>query len=271
MTTWSGVPSGRSAFGVACGRRTVARLAGVSRWTVARVEQGRLNRVALPSMRAVAGVLDISIELAIRWQGAELDRVASSGHDTLHEAVARLLDERSDWIAVPELSYSIWGERGVIDVVAWNPASRTLLVIELKTEIVEVGRLIAQVDRYRRLALLIARDRGWSPARVAAWVIVADSRTNRRRLAEHRGVLRSAFPDDGRTARGWLRSPDQAVAVLSFLPDERARHLTRASDRNRRGRVPGAATEGGLEVGRPATRDGQGTGGRVVASIGPAP
>jgi len=186
----------------------VARLAGVSRWTVARVEQGRLNRVALTSIRPVAGMLDMSIELAVRWQGAELDRVAGSGHDALREAVARLLGERSGWIAVPALSCSIWGERGVIDVVAWHPASQTLLVIELRTEIVEVGRLIAQVDRYRRLAPVIARDRGWSPARVAAWVIVADSRTNRRRLADHRGVLRAAFPGDGRTVpRGPTRDP----------------------------------------------------------------
>jgi hypothetical protein len=201
--------------------------------------------VTLPSIRAVAGVLDASIELEVRWRGAELDRVLGSGHDALHEAVARLLAERPEWIAAPELSFSIFGERGVIDVVAWHSTSRTLLVIELKTEIVEVGRLIAQVDRYRRLAPAIARDRGWSPARVAAWVIVADSRTNRRRLADHRGVLRAAFPDDGRRVRGWLRNPDDAVAVLSFLPDERVGHLTRPSDRHRRVRVPPPAPDAG--------------------------
>jgi len=215
----------------------VARLAGVSRWTVARIERGRLERVALPAVRAVARVVDVSVEIAVRWEGAGLDRVIGTGHDALHEAVSRLMADRAGWLVVPEVSFSIWGERGSIDIVGWHGASRTLLVIELKTEIVEAGRLIAQVDRYRRLAPAIARDHGWSPVRVAVWVIVADTRTNRRRLADHRSVLRTAFPGDGRAMRGWLRNPDRPISALSFLPDERAVHLTRASDRHRRVRV----------------------------------
>jgi hypothetical protein len=137
-----------------------------------------------------------------------------------------------------EVTFSIWGERGIIDLLAWHPASRTLLVVEIKTEIVEAGRLVAQVDRYRRLASEIAAGREWNPLQVATLVVVADTRTNRRRLADHRGVLRAAFPDDGRGIRGWLRSPGRTISALTFLPDERAAHLTRASDRRRRVRAP---------------------------------
>jgi hypothetical protein len=50
----------------------------------------------------------------------------------LDEAVTRLLAD-DGWEAVPEVTYSIFGERGSIDL-AWHPASRTLLVIELKSE-----------------------------------------------------------------------------------------------------------------------------------------
>jgi transcriptional regulator with XRE-family HTH domain len=219
----------------------IARLAGISRWTVARIERGRLESVALSSVRAVARTLDMSVDLVVRWEGAGLDRIIGAGHDALHEAVSRLMADQQGWLLLAEVSFSTWGERGVIDVLAWHAASRTILVIELKTEIVEAGRLIAQVDRYRRLTPAIARDRGWNPERVAAWVVVADSRTNRRRLADHLITLRAAFPDDGRTIRGWLRNPDRAVSALSFLSDERAVHLTRASDRRRRVRVAAPA------------------------------
>lgn len=206
----------------------------MSRWTVARIERGQLEGVSLATLRSVARSLEITVEIAVRWQGAELDRVLGAGHDALREAVVRLLTDAGGWELAAEVTFSMWGERGVIDLLAWHAACRALLVVEVKTEIVDVGRLVAQVDRYRRLAPEIVRTRSWHPARVAAWVAVTDTRTNRRRMADHRGVLRAAFPDDGRGVRGWLGSPDRVLSALTFLPDERAVHLTLASDRHRR-------------------------------------
>ena len=56
------------------------------------------------------------------------------------------------------------GERGVIDVVVWHADSRSLLLIELKTRIVDVSALMATMDVRRRVARRIARDHGWDPA-----------------------------------------------------------------------------------------------------------
>jgi len=117
---------------------------------------------------------------------------------------------------VPEVSFSIWGERGVIDVVLWHPATRSLLLIELKTEIVDPGELLGTMDRRRRLAPEIVAGRGWDPLTVSAWIIVADSRTNQRRLRQLRTMLRSACPVDGRSIRAWLRDPKGSVAALSM-------------------------------------------------------
>jgi transcriptional regulator with XRE-family HTH domain len=235
---------GRSFRGVRVrrGRRQsdVARDAGVSRWTVARIERGRLEEISLVTLRCVARALDISLEIAVRWQGAELDRILGAGHDALREAVIRLLADTGPWEVAAEVTFSRWGERGAIDLLAWHPASRTLLVVEVKSEIVEAGRLIAQVDRYRRLAPDIVRPRGWFPARVATWVVVVDSRTNRRRVADNRAALRNSYPDDGRVLRGWLGNPSRPLSALSFMPDERAAHLTRGSDRQRRVRIRAA-------------------------------
>ena len=142
-------------------------------------------------------------------------------HSALHESLARSFLALPDWVLAPEVSFSIRGERGVIDIFAWHAATRTLLVIELKTEIVDVNDLMGKVDRKRQLAVEIGRERGWHALTVAVWVIVADSKTNRRRVTAHGTTLRAAFPADGRSVAGWLREPRQPIARLSFWPDAR--------------------------------------------------
>ena len=120
------------------------------------------------------------------------------------------------WVVRPEVSFSIYGERGVIDILAWHPVRRALIVIELKTDIVDVNELIGRMNQRRRLASRIAAEREWDPLTVSAWVIVAEGRTNRARLAAHRILLRNAFPTDGRALRSWLRRPDRQLAALSL-------------------------------------------------------
>ncbi|HEX5014899.1 MAG TPA: hypothetical protein VFV72_12160 [Candidatus Limnocylindrales bacterium] len=134
------------------------------------------------------------------------------------EHVLRRLAGLPEWVAEPEVTFSIFGERGSIDVLAWHERRRALLIIEVKTALDDVGGLLRQVDRYRRLAKDIAKSRGWRPSVVAVWVVVADGRTARRRLDVHRGTLRRAFPIDGRAMEHWLRSPAQAISALSFVP-----------------------------------------------------
>ena len=79
----------------------------------------------------------------------------------MHESVAGFLLGLTGWTFASEVSFSIWGERGVIDILAWHEPSRSLLVIELKTALVDVNELVGNMDRKRRLAAVVARERGW--------------------------------------------------------------------------------------------------------------
>jgi hypothetical protein len=88
-------------------------------------------------------------------------------------------------------------------------------VVELKTEIPDPAGVIAQVDRYRRLAPEIGRERGWNATSVATWVLLAESDMNRRQLARHRVMLRNAFPIDGRALRRWLRDPGSGAGAAA--------------------------------------------------------
>ena len=91
-------------------------------------------------------------------------------HSAMAEAIAVSFRHLADWVLRPEVSFSIYGERGVIDFVAWHPVRRAILLMELKTELVEIGELMATADRRRRLAPRIARDQGWVPAVIGMWV-----------------------------------------------------------------------------------------------------
>jgi Holliday junction resolvase-like predicted endonuclease len=77
------------------------------------------------------------VDVTPRWRGGELDRLLNARHAQLSGNVLRWL-ERSGWQVAPEVSFSIYGERGFIDLFAWHAPTRTLLVIEIKTEIVEI-------------------------------------------------------------------------------------------------------------------------------------
>jgi hypothetical protein len=135
----------------------------------------------------------------------------------MHERVAALLEQIGGWELAPEVSFAIYGERGVIDILAWHPATRTLLVIELKTGIVDPQEVVGTLDRKRRLGPRIARERGWDPIVVGSWLVVGEGMTNRRRVENSGGLFRNAYPDDRRAMHPWLRRPTAAVRVQSFL------------------------------------------------------
>lgn len=200
----------------------LAQKAGVTRSDVSRLERGRAGMLDVDVVLRIVNELGGRLEFNVRWQGGELDRLLNARHSALHESVARLFLRLPGWIIAPEVSFAIRGERGVIDILAWHPATRTLLVIELKTEIVDVNELMGVVDRKRRLAVSVGRDRGWSPASVAVWVIVADSKTNRRRVQSHVTTLRAAFPHDGRFVRSWLPQPVGELACLALWSNAHA-------------------------------------------------
>jgi transcriptional regulator with XRE-family HTH domain len=199
----------------------VAAAAGVSTSTVSRIEHGSLGRVPVGTLLGIADVLGMSVSLTVAWEGAELDRLLGGRHSAMHEVVARMIAGLDGWEQAPEVSFSIFGERGLIDILCWHAATRTLLVIELKTELADVQATVGALDRKVRLASQVAGERGWRPAVVAGWLLIAEGATNRRRVEAHRTMLRNAYPVDGRSMAAWLRAPSGAVRAMSFLSDPR--------------------------------------------------
>ncbi|MBF6605994.1 MAG: helix-turn-helix transcriptional regulator [Chloroflexi bacterium] len=203
----------------------VALAAGVSRATVSRAERGHVGSISLDTLRSVCASLDIRVDLVPRWRGGDLERVVNARHAAMHEAIARAFRDRAGWTVQPEVSFSQFGERGVIDLLAWHADRRSLLIVELKTELVDINDLMATMDRRRRLAPAIGQARQWVPASVGVWVVMAGTMTNRRRLAEHSTVLRAAFPAARPAMSRWLLDPVGPIAGLTFLSGAHQRNV----------------------------------------------
>jgi transcriptional regulator with XRE-family HTH domain len=199
----------------------LASRAGVSRPVVSRLEHGHLGQLRLDDARAIAAVLEIRVEALPRTRAIDIDRTLNGRHAALAEHIVGWIARREDWLVRPETSFSEYGERGVIDLLCWHAATRSLLIIEVKTELLDFGELLGKLDIKERLGPTVAARFGWRPASVSTALLVADSTTNRRRAAAHAGLLRTALPQDGRALAAWLASPVGAVHALRFVSDVR--------------------------------------------------
>lgn len=219
----------------------VAEKAGVSCGVVSRIENGLLDEVAPTTLRKVASALAIQVETRVWLPHGEIDRLLNAGHAALHEALARYLESLPGWLQSHEVSFAIYGERGVIDILAFHEPTGSLLVIELKTELVSVEDLLTTMDRRLRLAAQIARERGWDARSVSGWVAITETDANRRRVRSLGTVLRSAFPADGRTMRAWMSHPTGPIRALSFWANFSDATATQRRLTRRRVRVPSTA------------------------------
>lgn len=117
-----------------------------------------------------------------------------------------------------EVTWAEYAERGSIDLLAWHPEARALLVIQVKTEVASAEETLRRHDAKVRLAPTAWRKRGGeAPASVSRLLVVADGSTNRRRIAMLDPTLRSAYPADGLAVRHWLRAPHGPVSGLLFV------------------------------------------------------
>jgi transcriptional regulator with XRE-family HTH domain len=196
----------------------LAVAAGVSRSLISLIERGQIDDVRISRLRAIARALEGSIAVDLRWRGAALDRLVDARHAALASAAIATIGS-TGWMTQPEVSYSHYGERGSIDILAWHPEARALLVIENKSELTSIGATLRKLDEKARLAPAIAGDRvGWRPATVSRMLILVANTTNRRRVREHDRVLRAALPGRADAVRAWIRAPRGPIAGILFVP-----------------------------------------------------
>lgn len=208
----------------------VSARARISRTVIAEHELGEIERASVHSLRCHAEALGLSLELTVRGSAGEV--VKDEEHALLTEWIKRQLDAMG-WVTEPEASFNVWGERGRMDLLGWSAAARVVLVDEQKTDISDVQDLLGTLDMKERLAVQVARDRGWDPNAVA--VLLAVSRTHRNlRTLQRFSALFERFTLRGADAAQWLRQPSGPAHLLLLVPPGA---VGRPSWRNGRRRV----------------------------------
>jgi transcriptional regulator with XRE-family HTH domain len=188
------VHDGRTRLGWS--QQDLARRAGVSRSMVAMVETGRVNLTV-----DAAGQLMTSLGIALRLQ-VDTPFVAGRQRDAVHAACvgqARRRLDRDSWETASEVEIVDGRARGFIDLLAFDPETRLLLVLEIKSELDDLGQLERTLNwscgqRLRRLGGSDGRRtvsaRRCSSSR--ATITTRDcSRIGRRSAASSRFVLHS--------------------------------------------------------------------------------
>jgi hypothetical protein len=117
------------------------------------------------------------------------------------------------------VTFNNFGDRGSADIVAWHPATRTLLIIEVKTRIGDVQATASTFERkVRILPGVLAREEGWDPAVVGRMLVIADTRANRAIVREHQQIFASIWPELTAATRRWIRKPTSAATATGGMP-----------------------------------------------------
>jgi transcriptional regulator with XRE-family HTH domain len=212
-------------------QQDLARRSGISRSVVADLEHGVIEPHTLRALARTVTAAGASLRVEVVVPGHDLRRLLDADHARIQSAWAEMLG-RWGWDVNAEVTFNHFGERGSIDLLAWHEPSRVLVVVEVKTVIVDVQDLLAGLDRKARIALLTAQEGGRRAARTVPALVVAEGTTARRRVADH-APLFEFLELRGRGALGWLRDPTsapppQGILCLTKLPTARSGDLRRA-------------------------------------------
>ena len=184
---------------------------------VSAIETGQVGRVRVDRVRAAFGGVDGRLYLRPWYMGAAADRLLDEDHAAIVEEAASVFTRRV-WRPEIEVTFSQFGERGSIDLLAAYEATRTVAVCEIKSAFGSLEETNRSLDVKVRLAPEIAeRVFGWQPAFVGRLLIVPDQSTIRRAVREHQATMASVYPGRSRDVRAWLRRPDRPIAAIWFL------------------------------------------------------
>jgi HTH-type transcriptional regulator / antitoxin HipB len=219
-------------------QQSVADSVGISRGYLARVEAGRANP-SLALMERLGEALGLQIELS-----AIPPIFLSEGrpHDIVHARCSGALDRRlrsNDWVVAREVDVSEGRIHGWIDLLAFHPRSGSLLIIEIKTRLDDIGATERQVAWYERHAAAAARRLGWQPRHTAAWLIALWSGEVDQAMATNREAF-AQFPDRAGHMLAVIRGEAAAERGLALIDpaSHRSDWLVRTRLDGRRSRPP---------------------------------
>jgi transcriptional regulator with XRE-family HTH domain len=197
-------------------QKDVAARVGCHQTTISRLERGYWTALSLALVRRIFAELGGGFEGLVKWRAGDVDRLLDEKHAEILEAVARR--SSGSWLLHPEVTYSVYGERGSIDLLALREADLAAVVYEIKGDMTSVEATIRKHgDKTRLAARIILNNWGWRPKQIAKILVVEDTMTARRVVSRHEATFRAAYPTPTSVMRRWLRDPHGDIASVWFL------------------------------------------------------
>ncbi len=222
-------------------QQQVAHRVGVSRSYIAKVELGLLAP-SLGMIERIGDALGLEIQLVIR---AQVFPAGTRVNDAVHARCSAYVDRRLralGWETAREVEIVHGRSHGWIDLMAFDRRTGTLLIIEIKTRLDDLGALERQIGWYERMAWESARGLGWRPTSVFAVVLALASDEVERVVRTHRELLALAFPLRAQDLGEVIDNPRTRGAGRGFAlidPSSRRRDwLIKTSIDGRRSRLP---------------------------------
>lgn len=201
----------------------LAALAEVPRTDVIKIEAGRVAEVHLGRARRVFAAAGGRARLTVWWNGALADRLLDERHAALGER-ALAVYARRHWETAVEVTFSEWGERGSIDLLAGHRLTRSAVVNEVKSALGSIEDTNRLLDVKVRLAPKLVYERfGWRPETVSRVLILPSEDAIRRKVARLARTMEVAYPARSREVRAWIRQPQGTLRGLWFLSEVRNR------------------------------------------------
>lgn len=200
-------------------QRELARLSRVPRGDILRIEAAAGGSVRIDRVRRVIETVGGRARLAVWWNGAAADRLLDQRHARVLERAIAVIRSRT-FVTASEVTFSEFGERGSIDLLAGQAASRCALVGEVKSALGSLEETNRMLDVKERLApKLVKATFGWTPQSVSRVLILPDDRTIRRVVDEHAATMAAVYPARSREFRAWLRQPSGRISAIWFLSE----------------------------------------------------
>jgi transcriptional regulator with XRE-family HTH domain len=153
----------------------------------------------------------------------ELQRDPAHARCTSYLA-ARL--QRDGWLTANEVEVGGDRSRGWIDILAYHPDHRLLLVIEVKTEIRDLGAIERTLGWYEREAWTATRRLAWRPRRVVGCLFLLATEMNESRIHDNQAAFSLGFP---------IRATDlRRIMANDAPPPHGARAMALIDPRSRR-------------------------------------
>jgi transcriptional regulator with XRE-family HTH domain len=182
----------------------------VSRGYIAKIERGRANP-SLELLERVASALGLEIDLVAR---APVTIGGGRQRDLVHARCSAHVDGRlrsRGWLTAREVEVVHGRSHGWIDLLAFDPRTGIILVVEVKTMIDDLGAIERQIGWYERSAFEVARGLGWSPRRVASWLLLLATEEVEGVLRANRELMARAFPIRAREMSGLFEFGHRAI------------------------------------------------------------